>query len=169
MPTGIPSRRYALLAKRSRSTCAERTRRTSPAPTPTAPRIALRLAISPQPANRRARDCAWRGRYETNKSSRWALQHLALLSALGGDARRGAQLLGYVDAQYSALGMQREPTEQWGYDKLLAGLQRGVQRKRDRAARGRRRGVVRRSGHRRSAEGLATEAAASANAFVRHA
>lgn len=52
----------------------------------------------------------------------WALQHLALLSALGGDARRGAQLLGYVDAQYSALGVQRKPTERWSYNKLLAGL-----------------------------------------------
>jgi predicted ATPase len=51
-----------------------------------------------------------------------ALQHLALLAGLGGDARRGAQLLGYVDAQYTAMGMQREPTEQWGYDKLLAAL-----------------------------------------------
>jgi tetratricopeptide (TPR) repeat protein len=52
----------------------------------------------------------------------FALQHLALLSALGGDARCGAQLLGYVDAQYTALGLQREPTEQWGYDKLMAAL-----------------------------------------------
>ncbi|MBV8529872.1 MAG: adenylate/guanylate cyclase domain-containing protein [Candidatus Eremiobacteraeota bacterium] len=51
-----------------------------------------------------------------------ALQHLALLSVLGGDARRAAQLLGYVDAQYIALGMQRDTTEQWGYDKLMAAL-----------------------------------------------
>jgi predicted ATPase len=51
-----------------------------------------------------------------------ALQHLALLAGLGGDARRGAQLLGYVDAQYTALGMQRETTEQSGYDKLMAAL-----------------------------------------------
>jgi hypothetical protein len=52
----------------------------------------------------------------------YALQHLALLAAFGGDAWRGAQLLGYVDAQYTALGMQREPTEQWGHDKLMAAL-----------------------------------------------
>jgi predicted ATPase len=51
-----------------------------------------------------------------------ALQHLGVLAGLGGDARRGAQLLGYVDAQYSALGMQREPTEQCGYDQLIATL-----------------------------------------------
>jgi predicted ATPase/class 3 adenylate cyclase len=51
-----------------------------------------------------------------------ALQHLALLAVLGGDARRGAQLLGYVDTQHSALGIQRDTTEQWGYDKLMAAL-----------------------------------------------
>jgi hypothetical protein len=51
-----------------------------------------------------------------------ALQHLALLAVLGGDARRGAQLLGYVDTQFTALGLQRESTEQWGYDKLMAAL-----------------------------------------------
>ena len=31
-------------------------------------------------------------------------------------------MLGYVDAQYTALGTLREPTEQWGYDKLMAAL-----------------------------------------------
>jgi hypothetical protein len=51
-----------------------------------------------------------------------SLQHLAVIAGLGGDARLGAQLLAYVDAQYAELGMQREPTEQWGYDKLMATL-----------------------------------------------
>ena len=51
-----------------------------------------------------------------------ALQHLALLAALTGDTQRGAQLLGYVDAQYEQLGMKRQPTEQWGYQKLLIAL-----------------------------------------------
>ncbi len=51
-----------------------------------------------------------------------ALQHLALVAALAGDTRRGARLLGYVDAKYSELGMKREITEQWGHDKLLAML-----------------------------------------------
>jgi hypothetical protein len=32
-----------------------------------------------------------------------ALQHLALLAALGGDIQRGADLLGYVDARYDKL------------------------------------------------------------------
>lgn len=52
----------------------------------------------------------------------WALQHLALLAALDGDGRRAAQLLGYVDAGFTQMGYKREPTEQWGYDKLLATL-----------------------------------------------
>jgi predicted ATPase len=50
------------------------------------------------------------------------LQHLAVIAGLGGDEPRGAQLLGYVDAQYTALGIQRETTERWGYDKLIAAL-----------------------------------------------
>src|SRR5262249_11708152 len=49
-------------------------------------------------------------------------QHLAMIAALRVDARSGALLLGYTDAQYAALGMQRGPTEQWGYDKLTAAL-----------------------------------------------
>jgi tetratricopeptide (TPR) repeat protein len=51
-----------------------------------------------------------------------ALQHLALLAALGGNTKCGAQLLGYVDARYRQLGLGRERTEQWGYDKLLVAL-----------------------------------------------
>jgi predicted ATPase len=54
------------------------------------------------------------------------LQHLAVIAGLGGDARRGAQLLGYVDAQFGELGQQREPTEQWGYDKLVAALREAL-------------------------------------------
>ena len=51
-----------------------------------------------------------------------APQHLALIAGLSGDARLAARLLGYVDAQFTALGMQRELTEQWGHDKLIATL-----------------------------------------------
>lgn len=50
------------------------------------------------------------------------LQHLALLAVLRGDARRGALLLGYVDAQGAALEMQRDAAEQRDYDKLVAAL-----------------------------------------------
>lgn len=49
-------------------------------------------------------------------------QHFALLASLFGDTRSGAQLLGFVDGRYTELGMQRELTEKWGYDKLMAAL-----------------------------------------------
>ena len=51
-----------------------------------------------------------------------ALQHLALIAVLAGDIQRGIRLLGYVNRQYDQLGLKREPTEQWGYDKLLIAL-----------------------------------------------
>jgi predicted ATPase/transcriptional regulator with XRE-family HTH domain len=51
-----------------------------------------------------------------------ALQHFAVLAVLGGDARHGARLLGYVNSQYKELGIEREATEQWGYEKLMAAL-----------------------------------------------
>ncbi len=55
-----------------------------------------------------------------------AFQHLALIVALRGDGRCGAQLLGYVDARYDQLRLKRESTEQWGYDKLLATLREAL-------------------------------------------
>jgi len=51
-----------------------------------------------------------------------ALQHLALLSSLANNDRRAAKLLGYVDAQFDAHRFKREPTEQWGCDKLVSAL-----------------------------------------------
>jgi predicted ATPase/DNA-binding CsgD family transcriptional regulator len=53
-----------------------------------------------------------------------ALQHLALLAAMRGEARVAAQLVGYVNAQFKELGLQRETTEKWGYERLTAELQR---------------------------------------------
>ncbi|HXW51081.1 MAG TPA: hypothetical protein VEJ41_03745, partial [Candidatus Acidoferrales bacterium] len=51
-----------------------------------------------------------------------ALQHFALLAALNGQIQVSARLLGYVDAQFSALGIERHATEKWGYDKLMTAL-----------------------------------------------
>ncbi|HZV77524.1 MAG TPA: adenylate/guanylate cyclase domain-containing protein [Candidatus Babeliales bacterium] len=51
-----------------------------------------------------------------------AMLHLALLAVLGGDAQRCGRLLGYAEAQFTALGVQRGGPEQWGYDKLMAPL-----------------------------------------------
>jgi predicted ATPase/class 3 adenylate cyclase len=51
-----------------------------------------------------------------------AIQHIALIAALRGQLRTSAQLAGFVDAQFKTLIQQRQPTEQWGYDKLMAAL-----------------------------------------------
>ncbi len=50
------------------------------------------------------------------------LQHIALLLALRGEVNDAARLTGYVNAQYKELGQEREATEKWGYDKLMAAL-----------------------------------------------
>jgi hypothetical protein len=52
----------------------------------------------------------------------FALERLARLAVLRGDARCSALSIGYVDAQYTALKMQRYAREQSGYDKLMAAL-----------------------------------------------
>jgi len=54
------------------------------------------------------------------------LQHLAVLAVLAGDAERAARLLGYVDTQYALHGYEREGTEQWSCDKLMAGLREAL-------------------------------------------
>ncbi len=51
-----------------------------------------------------------------------ALQHLALLAAMLGQAESAGRLLGYVNAQYQQLQLEREATEKWAYEKLLATL-----------------------------------------------
>jgi tetratricopeptide (TPR) repeat protein len=51
-----------------------------------------------------------------------ALQHIALLLALRGEVNDAARLMGYVNAQYRELGFEREATEKWGYEKLMAAL-----------------------------------------------
>ncbi len=51
-----------------------------------------------------------------------AVQHLALIAALRGDAQRASRLTGYVDAYFKNSGIQREPTEKWCYDRIMAAL-----------------------------------------------
>lgn len=51
-----------------------------------------------------------------------ALQHFALLAAMCGQTGRAAHLLGYVNAQYRDLGLEREATERWGYEQLMNAL-----------------------------------------------
>ncbi len=42
--------------------------------------------------------------------------------AISGQPQIAARLLGYVDVQFKELGVTREPTEKWGYEKLMASL-----------------------------------------------
>jgi predicted ATPase/class 3 adenylate cyclase len=51
-----------------------------------------------------------------------ALQHLALLLALRGEANVAARLICYVNVQYKELGIERAAAEKWGYEKLMAAL-----------------------------------------------
>jgi predicted ATPase/DNA-binding CsgD family transcriptional regulator len=51
-----------------------------------------------------------------------ALQHLALVAALRGAVHRAAQVVGYVNVRYKELALEREATEQWAYEKLMATL-----------------------------------------------
>jgi tetratricopeptide (TPR) repeat protein len=74
-----------------------------------------------------ARDSAREGlRWAQPEHNKWniavALQHLALIAALRGAASRGALVLGYVNARYKELDLEREATEQWAYEKLTVTL-----------------------------------------------
>ncbi|HYK54660.1 MAG TPA: tetratricopeptide repeat protein, partial [Candidatus Eremiobacteraceae bacterium] len=51
-----------------------------------------------------------------------ALQHLALLQAIAGTSISAARIVGFVNAQYERLGLDREATEKWAYDRLLEEL-----------------------------------------------
>jgi len=51
-----------------------------------------------------------------------ALQYLALHMALQGELQAAARLLGYVMVQFKELKLEREPTEKWGYEKLMTTL-----------------------------------------------
>ncbi len=51
-----------------------------------------------------------------------ALQYIALLLALLGDVNGAARLIGYVNLQFKELGYEREITEKWAYEKLIAAL-----------------------------------------------
>ena len=58
------------------------------------------------------------------QSTAIAIQHLATISALDGNARCGARLRGYADAWYRREEITREPTEQ-RIDEILMTALRG--------------------------------------------
>jgi hypothetical protein len=47
---------------------------------------------------------------------------IALLLAMRGEVHESARLIGYVTAQLKEVASERETTEKWGYDKLMAAL-----------------------------------------------
>jgi predicted ATPase/class 3 adenylate cyclase len=51
-----------------------------------------------------------------------ALQHIALILVLRGEVNKAARLIGCVNAQFKELGVERDITEKWGYDRLMAAL-----------------------------------------------
>jgi predicted ATPase/DNA-binding CsgD family transcriptional regulator len=51
-----------------------------------------------------------------------ALQHLALVGALREETLTAVRLIGYVNTQFKELAYEREDTEKWSYDKLMAAL-----------------------------------------------
>jgi predicted ATPase/DNA-binding CsgD family transcriptional regulator len=78
-------------------------------------------------ARRSAREALrWAKRERNAWNIAVALQHLALIAALDGRWECGALVLGYVNARYKALALEREPTEQWAYERLMAALGDGL-------------------------------------------
>ncbi len=83
-------------------------------------RIALGDLVGARESAREGLRLSSRGRDKLSLAI--ALQHLALIAVLAGDTQRGIRLLGYVNRRYDQLGLKREPTEQWSYDKLLIAM-----------------------------------------------
>jgi len=55
-----------------------------------------------------------------------AIQHLASVALSTGDADRAARLAGFVDARYDALGLKRDTSEQYTYERLRSGLEEAL-------------------------------------------
>jgi len=83
-------------------------------------RIALKELDGARDAAREALRWARQAQYTLGEAI--ALQHLALLGALHGKSADASRLIGYVNAQYKELGMERETTEKWAYAKLCTVL-----------------------------------------------
>lgn len=57
-----------------------------------------------------------------------AIQHLASVALSTGDASRAARLTGFVDARYEALGLKRDTSEQYTYERLRSDLDAAMSR-----------------------------------------
>jgi len=62
----------------------------------------------------------WAQKAQSGSKLAWALQHFALMAGMRSQLQVAARLLGYVDSKYNELGLQRESTERWGYEKISA-------------------------------------------------
>ncbi len=62
----------------------------------------------------------WAQQAQSRSKVAWILQHCALIAAERKQVAAAARLLGYVDAQYAELGLERESTERWSHDRLAA-------------------------------------------------
>jgi predicted ATPase/class 3 adenylate cyclase len=62
----------------------------------------------------------WANKAQSASKVAWILQHFALIAGLRAQLHAAARLLGYVDSQYKDLGLERESTERWGHEKLIA-------------------------------------------------
>ena len=89
---------------------------------------AYRIAMSALPLAREAARHAieWALEAKNELILADAIQHLALISAQSGEARRAAQLSGFVEAKYAELGEPRESTEQWSSQQLQAALHQSL-------------------------------------------
>jgi hypothetical protein len=47
-----------------------------------------------------------------------AIQHLASVAGASGEPERAMRLLGFVDAQFASLGLQRDTSEHFTYERL---------------------------------------------------
>jgi predicted ATPase/class 3 adenylate cyclase len=83
-------------------------------------RIALGDEQGARVSAREGLRCARDAQYSAGATT--ALLHFALLGSSCGQARDSARLIGYVDEQYENLGMHRESTEKWSYERLIAAL-----------------------------------------------
>jgi ATP/maltotriose-dependent transcriptional regulator MalT len=64
----------------------------------------------------------WARQAQTGLQAAVAVQHIALVALLRGQAQVAATLNGFVEIQYKELLYEREPTERWGHDKLMSTL-----------------------------------------------
>jgi predicted ATPase/class 3 adenylate cyclase len=87
---------------------------------------AYRVAVGDlEGAREAAREALRLGREDQSDSGVVAVQHLALIGALRGRPETSARLAGFVEARYKAIG-EREITEKWGYEKLMATLREHI-------------------------------------------